>query len=502
MTHQISDHLLSRLSEFVSCQFGLHFPRKRWHDLERGIVHAAREFGFKEAGTCAQWLVSSALTREETEILASHLTIGETYFFREKGGFEILETRILPELIDSRRGREQRLRIWSAGCSTGEEPYSIAILLKKLIPDLAEWNVTILATDINPRSLGKATRGIYRDWSFRGIPSWMKDRYFSRSEEGDFEIPYTIRKMVTFANLNLVEDVYPSLVNNTNAMDVIFCRNVLMYFGSKQAEKVVRNFHRSLLEGGWLLVSPCETSPGLFAPFETVQFPEAVFYRKDGKRERPDAAPWIELDKGAMVCPPEPPSVPIPVFTELLAPESHEELESQAESLPYDEAMELYRQGSYRLAAEKLSGFLSTGQGADDSSPLFGKAAALLAQLFADLGNLGEALRWSERAIATDKLNAEMYYLRATIFQEQGNIGEAVASLKQALYLDHAFVLTHFTLGNLSLRQGRKKESAKHFQNALSLLRSYHADDEVPGGEGMTAGRLSEIIETTMAGSL
>ncbi|GAC1471433.1 MAG: hypothetical protein PVSMB11_07130 [Desulfuromonadaceae bacterium] len=281
MSSQISDRQLSRLSEYVTGWLGLHFPKKRWRDLERIICHAAAELGFEDTDACIERLASGQLAKEQEEILAGHLTIGETYFFREQKSLDIRENRILPDLIASRRGREQRLRIWSAGCSTGEEPYSLAIMLSRLIPDLREWQITILASDINSRSLGKAVQGVYGDWSFRGVPQWIRQKYFTKTPDGRYELPYAIRRMVTFSILNLAEDTYPSLSTNTNAMDIILCRNVLMYFEPKQQQKVIRSFQRSLLEGGHLVVSPCETSASFSACFETVMFPGAAFYKKN-----------------------------------------------------------------------------------------------------------------------------------------------------------------------------------------------------------------------------
>ncbi len=230
MATSIPAALLSQLSEFVATQMGLHFPKERWRDLERGIRSAAREFDFKDAESCLQWLVSSPLAKGQIEILARHLTVGETYFFREQKSLEILEGYVLPELIRTRRENEKRLRIWSAGCCTGEEPYSIAILLAKLIPDLKDWKITILGTDLNPRSLQKASEGVYSEWSFRGTPEWVGERYFTRAKDGRWAVLPSIKKMVTLHYLNLAEDAFPSLLSNTNAMDVIFCRNVLMYF--------------------------------------------------------------------------------------------------------------------------------------------------------------------------------------------------------------------------------------------------------------------------------
>lgn len=160
----LPDALLSRLSDFLEAQMGLHFPRARWRDLERGIAAASRESGYAQAEAYIQWLLSAPLTRTQIEGLASHLTVGETYFFREKRSLDILEQQILPELLRARAQTEKHLRIWSAGCCTGEEPYSIAMLLDRLIPDSENWNLTILATDINPRFLRKAVQGIYGTW--------------------------------------------------------------------------------------------------------------------------------------------------------------------------------------------------------------------------------------------------------------------------------------------------------------------------------------------------
>ena len=171
---RISDTTLSELSEFVAARIGLHFPQERWRDLARGLNSAARDFEFADAESCARWLLSATLTKSQLEALAPHLTVGETYFFREGKSLNALTNQILPELIRSRRHSERRLRIWSAGCSTGEEAYTLAILLDRLLSDMKDWQVTILATDINAMSLGKASEGDYSEWSFRGTRLWVK----------------------------------------------------------------------------------------------------------------------------------------------------------------------------------------------------------------------------------------------------------------------------------------------------------------------------------------
>jgi chemotaxis protein methyltransferase CheR len=124
MDKAFSDQLNMSLSDLLAAQTGLHFPAERWRDLARGIAAAAPAFGMPDAESCARWLLSAPLTRHQIEVLANHLTVGETYFFREKMSFEALEQHILPQLIRM-RASERRLRIWSAGCCTGEEPYSV-----------------------------------------------------------------------------------------------------------------------------------------------------------------------------------------------------------------------------------------------------------------------------------------------------------------------------------------------------------------------------------------
>ena len=203
------DTTLSQLNDFITKRMGLRFPQKRWADLERGITSAAHDFGFSDIDSCIEWLLSSKPSKSQIEILASYLTVGETYFFREEKVFSALEDRILKDLIQQRRKTDRYLRIWSAGCATGEEPYSIAILLDKMLPDLQDWNITILATDINPDFLKKAITGIYGNWSFRECPKWVTEKYFKKTANNRYEILSNIKKMVVFQYHNLCDDIYP-----------------------------------------------------------------------------------------------------------------------------------------------------------------------------------------------------------------------------------------------------------------------------------------------------
>lgn len=476
MRRALPDALLSTLSEFVAARIGLHFPQARWRDLEGGIAAAARDFGLPDAESCARWLLSTPLERSHIEILASHLTVGETYFFREQRSLEVLEEQILPELFRSRRDDERHLRIWSAACCTGEEPYSIAMLLDRMIPDPGTCPVTMLATDINPRFLRKAAEGVYGEWSFRGTPGWMRERYFRKRRDGRFELLPHIRSRVTFSYLNLADDVYPSLLNNTNAMDVIFCRNVLMYFTAERAKEVVRNLYRSLVDGGWLIVSPAETSSVLFSPFSAVRFPGVVVYRKIA-----GAAPQVVM--GNQV----PAFFPVADTMNPLAPVYGSGPVVQDPGLGDETPPE---PGVPQISEDGKT----PAHGTDD-----GHALSSAARSCANEGRLAEAIEWCGKAIAADKLNPAHYYLLGTIQQEQGQAEAARRSLMRALYLDPGFVLAHFALGNGELSWGRTREAKRHFTNTLAMLQRHPRGELLPESEGLTAERLTEIVTSVLS---
>jgi chemotaxis protein methyltransferase CheR len=495
MTAKASEALLADLSEFVGSRLGLHFPQDRWNDLERCARAASRECAFEDdvVGLVGRMRTSS-MTRAELETLASHLTVGETYFFREKSSLEVLERQIVPQLIRARHAFEGQIRIWSAGCASGEEPYSLAIILSRMIADLKEWKITILGTDLNTRSLHKASEGIYSDWSFRGTPQWVKNTYFKAAPSGGWAISSDIKKMVTFSYLNLVEDVYPSLLNRTNAMDVILCRNVLMYFTPEAIKKVIHQFHRSLGDDGWLIVGPAETSQTLFSDFTSVSFAGATLYRKGANPSQIVTAPTSHIQHEVQLDVPAAEEaireltqrVPLDLEVTLAQPEEKSAEPLRAQPL-YEQALELYQRGRYEDAAEMVVALITENT---NDAP----AMLLLARVYANQGKLPSAITWCEKAIASDKMSACAHYLRATILQEQDLPEEAVCSLRRAVYLDPRFTLGHFALGTLALRQGHLKESEKHFENVLLLLASYGPDEAVPESEGLSARRLREIV--------
>ena len=490
----MADALWPRLSEFVAQQTGLHFPPERRSDLQRGLTTAAVEFGFADAASCAEWLLSVPLTRPQLNVLASHLTIGETYFFRERETFDALAQHVLPALIHRRRGREQRLRLWSAACSTGEEPYSLAILIQRLLPDWADWHIKILATDINERFLQKAAAGVYGEWSFRQSPSGFKEQYFTRTANGRFAVVPQIRDCVSFAQLNLAGDSFPSLATDTNAMDVILCRNVMIYLTPTHTRKLVENLRHALMDEAWLAVSPSEYSQEVFARFTAVNFPGTVLYQK--RCGEPLGAPtWTPAPVRTVA------QATTPVFE--APPDLSASVPPAVETPdPLEAAESLYGQGRY---AEVTGTLLSSPiDGAAPSSLAClrsgerPRAFSLLTRALANQGQLTDARAWSERWIAADKMDCAAHYVHAMILQEMGEIEAARRSLNRALYLQPEFALAHFALGNLA-RADAQGEANRHFENALRLLRACPPDQPLPEGDGLGAGRLMEIIATVLS---
>lgn len=496
MKQPISNIILSRLSKIISAKTAIHFPEERWDDLDRKTTFIAKEFGYSDIGEFTSYLESSRLTINQIEIMANHLTIGETYFWRESKIFEALEQKILPQLIREKANKEKRLRIWSAGCSTGEEPYSVAIVLKRLLPDIKDWNITILATDINQQALKKAGEGVFGKWSFRNVPPWLMEKYFHLQQDGKYKILPEIREMVTFKYLNLAEDIFPSPINNTNAMDIIFCRNVLMYFTEDFTKQIVNNFYNSLTDGSWLIVSSAELSHHVFSAFSPVNFPGAIVYQKH--------SPLFQKSQ-------EIPSLPFSHQYDIVRVTSNpDRLVKEINGVPseimnrkeknskydgnltsdrpfYEKAPDINRQTNINEVNNNLQKNTETSE-----------EKILFIRSLANRGKLKEAKAECKKAIISDKLNAGLHFLFSIILQELGQLDKALASLNTVTYINPDCILAYYNRGNILLLQKDILQAKKSFVNALTLLEKYSDGDIIPDSEGLTAGRLKEIISTTI----
>jgi chemotaxis protein methyltransferase CheR len=479
--------LLPKARSLIASRLGLEFSEARQADLERGLIHACQTAPISDPEAYLGWLATLPEESPEWRRLAGHLTVGETYFFRDRACFETLEQHVLPSLIAAHRSEAVlRLRLWSAGCATGEEPYSLAILLDRLLLDRADWSLTILATDINLEALEAAERGCYRAWALRETPPWIRERYFHRRGAEIFELDPAIRRMVTFTPLNLAENGYPTAVTNTSAMDLILCRSVLMYFTPEAQRATVARLRQALVADGWLIVSPAEAAADLFRPLVPVDFPGAIFYRKEATGDQGSGArgQGLEVGRWGRETADLRAVIPEPFF-----PASAVLGEDVADQGPGTEPSEAtsWEAGAGRLPDEQSQTAVPRPPSPSPQS-LLQRARAL-----ADEGNLEEARRVCEAATAQDQLDPETHLLLAAICQELGEIPAAVEALRRVIYLDPDSASAHFLVGSLLVRQGERARARRHFATALRLLRSVPQDEAVPGGEGLTAGRLLEM---------
>jgi chemotaxis protein methyltransferase CheR len=509
-----------RFSKLVYERCGLHFPENRRDDLERGVRQAFA------ASTCAdlneyyRLLQDSSGGAANFERLVNAITISETHFFRDAGQIDALYNHVLPQLIKRRRAL-RTLRIWSAGCASGEEPYSIAMLLRELLPDVDEWSITILGTDINTEAIDRARQAVYSEWAFREdrAKQW-RQRYFRR-RGNRYELTPAVQRMVTFHQLNLVEDEYPSYESNTTLMDLIMCRNVMIYFTEFISRSIVDRFYNCLTYGGWLVVGHAEHSLTIYRRFQVHNFPNAILYqRTDEYESMPQDWEWLTppvvMDKDVMplplvAVPKEGVTSPVPVDVWPVQPVGTEwrvrPPESEIEPEPKPELGHVYIDSLGRLGhvdpLERAKELLSYGRSEDARELLLGMvnagpnnapAHALLGQACANLGDWDEAERWCRRAIRLDKLALEAYYILSLVLQHQGQLDEAIEMMKKVVYIDRHYVLGHFGLADLYHSNEQLPQALKSLDNARRLLEGCSEDELIIGSGGITTGRLRDAV--------
>ena len=474
-----------KVSSFINEELGLNFSKERESDLIKGLSRAAGEFGFGNISDFINKLPSLKLDREQLQILSKYLTIGETYFFREKVVFDVLRNILLPDIIAKRMENSQFIKFWSAGCSSGEEPYSIAILLNEIITNSTDWDVRILATDINTEQIKKAETGIYGEWSFRDVPDRIKQFYFKAVDKQKYEIKPFIKEMVSFSYLNLVNDSYPSLVNQTNAVDIIFCRNVLMYFDKQKREKVIANFYNCLTDGGWLIVGLTEVGYMSNDKFKQIPLKDAIIFQKIPSSyqstTKNSVKPTGDKKESAI---------------KFEARKAGTKNNNQQPNF-YEEAMSAFDRGNYQLTADKLESILS-----DEtqlkllSTAEKEKTFQILSTAYANLGKLNRALSWCDKGLQNFKLNTQLYLLKANLMQEFNKNDEAIEALKKALYLDPDYIMAHFMLANMYKKIGKITGARKQFNILTELLTGLDGNTVIKDSEGITALRLKEMIDS------
>jgi len=513
----LEPQLLERVGQALSGVIGLQFPPDKYSDLERGLHSAAADFGFAKAEPFAQWLQVTILSPEQIGLLAGHLTIGETFFFRDSAAFQALEAQVLPALLKEQSDKSKRLVIWSAGCATGEEPYSLAILLHRLGVFQEGWDVRILGTDLNPSFLHTAEDGSYGNWSFRNAPPWLKTDCFVEEKPGHWRILPVFRERVRFASWNLASPNFPFHLLQSATVHLLLCRNVMIYLTETARAQAATLFQWALADNGWLVTSPTETSANLARFFRPILFDGFFGYQKSSSPEtgtsiaafvgtgstavddgsRRGGFQTRPLDSSRQLNSPRQGVLPkTPQVSPALRPPLHPPHAVYREKSPY---LSTGLQDSVLPQAEELAHEMKYGEAvailrADLNLEREPRALTLLARCLVNQGEKAEALQWCRKAVLQDKLDPRTQYLLATILIEQGEQEEAFAVLRKALYLDPGFVLAHYMAGNLQLEAGQTQKARRHFQQALGYLERYAPDETLPEGSDLTVGRWLEII--------
>ncbi|GMT97899.1 hypothetical protein KH5H1_20180 [Corallococcus caeni] len=501
-----------------------------------------------------RYLHEVALDNALFDDLLTELTIGETYFFRTHEHFDHLRRVVLPELRE-RRGQEHLVRAWSAACSSGEEPYSIAALL---MAEGWEEHMTVRATDVSRTALSRAQQARYTDWSLRG-PSADRMRAHLRQEGRFYWLSQDVKRHVQLGYLNLALETWPSAESGIWQLDVIFCRNVLIYFNRATIEGVARRLHASLDDGGYLFTGPSDPPLGDYAPFEPVLTEWGVLYRKPlaGANAghfvplqplaplRADGTPFPtgpqgtgRTGSGAFPATLEPRARPSPAGGSSGAAPGMPPTFGADGSLPGASApwgtgpsgsgapasgAGPHGGGTPGSGARPVSGGTAarTGTGTRPRFPLSVEALETVRQALAR-GDWREGARRAgaqsadpEEALAAVRalanlepraavfacgeaavrhpLVAGLRYLEALLLLGQARLADAEKSARQALYLEPGLAVGHLLLGHVLRRQDQTAAAARAYREAEGLCRKLPPEALVPLAEGERAGALADV---------
>jgi chemotaxis protein methyltransferase CheR len=502
---------IDRFRAILAVRFGFHYEDSQL-DILADILRARMQTtGSARFEHYAERLTSPPLSFQELRALAEHLAVGETFFFRNADNFRAFAEHVLPERVRVNRP-EKRLRILSAGCASGEEPYSLAIVLREAFPDLGSWDVKITGIDINPSMLRKAVQARYSAWSLRAVPEDVRCRYF-RADGVDFVLDPKVQKMVTFEERNVLEE--DPLFWQSPVYDVIFCRNVIMYFTPEAMRKVVRHIGQSLLPGGFLFLGHAETLRGLSHEFHLCHTHDTFYYQKRESSRPPvlaatspgfaahsvaDAdtlavvettASWVDAIQNASdriarlagsnrsARSPNPSTASGPALTPPGCPRD------------LGVVLEAMRQERFSDALDILSALPPESHDEPD-------ALLLRAVLLTNSSRLEEAEAACARLLALDDLNAGAHYVMALCREHAGDSAGAIEHDQTAIYLDAGFAMPHLHLGLMARRSGDRVTAQRELSQALILLGREDTSRLLLFGGGFSRDTLVQLCRTQL----
>lgn len=394
------------------------------------------------------WYLDTLMNNEkEFQSLVSLLTVNETYFMREAHHYTLLVDRLIPELLK----KERKINILSAGCSTGEEPYSIIIsLVDKFGEDVLKW-VSVFAFDIHPGAIQSAKRGIYGPNSFRDFDSDIQSKYFTRIGNNEYEVLPFLKQCVQFQVMNLGSGAYPEHIGN---MDIIFYRNVSIYFQPDTQRTIFGKLTNLLNDDGYLFTSSVETCMHNVGILFLVEFDGIYLYSKRFE---------VKMDYQK----PHPRSVragekPVIIKTVKAAPKPHVKKEKNAAEL-FEEALADTNDKKFEKSLDTLGSLLQ-------KEPTHAKALTLKAAILINLKQIAEAEKVCLKTLGLDEWNLECYLLLGIIANIKNEEQEAFKRFKGALYIQPDCWLAHFYLGELYYSFDQLDESYREYGVTLKLL--------------------------------
>lgn len=495
---------VERFRDVIVKRTGLYFDEARL-DFLTDVVRERMEA--LSCATFESYLRRLTDGRTEIRALAERITVGETYFFRYWDHFRAFAEVVLPfrALCPGR----PRLRVLSAGCASGEEAHSLAILIRQHVPNPESWDLEIRGVDINPAVIEKAGRGIYSAWSLRDAPPELRSRYFKASGR-DFELDRAVRAMASFQERNLADEDLSFWCED--AFDVVFCRNVLMYFRPDAVAAAVARISRSLSPGGFLFLGHAETLRGISQDFHLRHTHETFYYqRRDAgdlarqddvhrgptKTARPsdplsaalnlDDTSWIDAIQRASNRIEQLSREPAPA-AERPPPAPPREIRPRVDLGP---ALDLLRQERFAEAMELLP-----SPQTDAAAGL--EARLLRAVLLTHRGLLRDAESACEEILASDELNAGAHYLMALCREHAGDRNAALEHDTAATYLDAGFAMPHLHIGLLARRAGDHERARRELADALLLLTTEDSSRVLLFGGGFSREALVDLCRAEL----
>ncbi len=492
MTSAATSDEMERFRSALSQRIGLQFDDGKLNYLGEVLQRRLEKCGHGSAAYL--WELEYEPCDGEISALARELTVGETYFFRNHEQFEALAEVALPERAGVQAPRKT-LRLLSAGCSTGEEAYSMAIVARETILD-PSWKVAIRAVDINPSVLEKARRARYSPWALRETPQHIRDKWF-RADGRELVLDDTLRATVAFEQANLASE-HAGLWQPAS-YDVVYCRNVLMYFEPQQMRGVIARIARSLVPGGFLFLGHAETLRGIADEFLLCHSHGTFYYRRnDGTGAPAGKAPPTERKKSAA----KPLAVQDTAWFEairlaservaaLLPDTGIAEQPHQARQLIFDREpiLELLRKERFAEALERLR------FGAEAEQP---DILLLEAALLVQCGELRAAELAASRLLMIDAGSASALYLLALCREQLGLIDQAAEHHRDAARRDPTFAMPRLHLGLLARRATDRETARQEFEKALDLLQGEDASRLLLFGGGFSREALMTLCESAL----